>query len=100
MKLVLGIQWLCTLGNANWDFKQQKMEFLHGGRKVVLRGTKQQYVQMANTRKMQKVLTKPGQVAPAQLCLISSFVDSSMASLSAMTGNEQDSYLDHTAELD
>lgn len=96
MKLVLGIQWLCTLGNAIWDFKQLKMEFLHGG----MRGMKQQSVQMANKRKMQKVLTKPERAAPAQLCLISSFVDASMASLSAMTGNEQHSYPDHTAELD
>ncbi|GJR52082.1 retrotransposon-related protein [Tanacetum coccineum] len=39
--MVLGIQWLATLGNIQWNFKTLVMEFTYQDRKVVLRGTQQ-----------------------------------------------------------
>ena len=40
-ELVLGVQWLSTLGTIKWNFKELRMEFLFQGKKVVLRGTSQ-----------------------------------------------------------
>ncbi|KAL8167412.1 hypothetical protein V2J09_008911 [Rumex salicifolius] len=36
--LVLGIQWLTTVGPVQWDFMSMRMEFTHKGLKHVLRG--------------------------------------------------------------
>ncbi|GJX46228.1 glycoside hydrolase, catalytic domain-containing protein [Tanacetum coccineum] len=38
--MVLGIQWLSTLGNIQFNFQELRMEFKNKGRKVALRGTK------------------------------------------------------------
>lgn len=40
-EMVLGIQWLATLGDIKCNFQDLRMEFLYQGSKVVLRGTKQ-----------------------------------------------------------
>uniref|UniRef100_A0A2N9F9M7 Tf2-1-like SH3-like domain-containing protein n=1 Tax=Fagus sylvatica TaxID=28930 RepID=A0A2N9F9M7_FAGSY len=39
--IVLGTQWLSTLGMINWDFKNLMMGFMHEGRKVWLQGLKE-----------------------------------------------------------
>ena len=36
--MVLGVQWLETLGEIKWDFKQLRMEFEVNGKKHILRG--------------------------------------------------------------
>ncbi|GJQ93386.1 putative polyprotein [Tanacetum coccineum] len=38
-EMVLGIQWLYTLGTIQWNFKDLVMKFQYAGQKVVLRGT-------------------------------------------------------------
>ena len=38
--VVLGTQWLSTLGLISWDFKQLEMEFMYQGMKVWLQGIK------------------------------------------------------------
>uniref|UniRef100_A0A2N9G2Y4 Ty3 transposon capsid-like protein domain-containing protein n=1 Tax=Fagus sylvatica TaxID=28930 RepID=A0A2N9G2Y4_FAGSY len=38
--IVLGTQWLSTLGMINWDFKNLMMGFMHEGKKVWLQGLK------------------------------------------------------------
>ncbi|GKC88258.1 putative mitochondrial protein [Tanacetum coccineum] len=38
-EIVLGVQWLSTLGTIQWNFKDLVMKFLYEGQKVVLRGT-------------------------------------------------------------
>jgi hypothetical protein len=39
--IVLGTQWLSTLGMINWDFKNLMMGFMHEGNKVWLHGLKE-----------------------------------------------------------
>jgi hypothetical protein len=39
--IVLGTQWLSTLGMINWDFKNLMMGFMHEGNKVWLQGLKE-----------------------------------------------------------
>lgn len=39
-EMVLGIQWLATLGPILWDFEHQRMEFTLNDSKVVLRGSR------------------------------------------------------------
>ena len=39
--VVLGTQWLTTLGNIQWNFQFLTMEFCHKGHKVLLEGLKQ-----------------------------------------------------------
>ncbi|GJX87224.1 retrotransposable element Tf2 [Tanacetum coccineum] len=43
--MVLGIQWLSTLGSIKFDFKALKMKFQHNGKRVTLRGTKKPVLQ-------------------------------------------------------
>nr|KYP45064.1 TMV resistance protein N [Cajanus cajan] len=37
--MVLGIEWLITLGDITWNFEKLTMEFMVNGRRLVLRGT-------------------------------------------------------------
>ncbi|XP_077232454.1 uncharacterized protein LOC143869781 [Tasmannia lanceolata] len=65
--MVLGIQWLSTLGPIIWDFNQLQMEFSCNDRLHVLRGSKGGTVQLVDSNQMKKILRKPVQGAVAQL---------------------------------
>ncbi|GJW51736.1 retrotransposon-related protein [Tanacetum coccineum] len=39
--MVLGVQWLATLGDILWNFEKLTMEYKYKGRRVVLRGSQQ-----------------------------------------------------------
>ncbi|XP_071933714.1 uncharacterized protein [Coffea arabica] len=69
-EVVLGMQWLSTLGDVKWNFADLKMEFVQRGKKVVLRGSRQHPVQVVSKKQMQKLLNKPEQIESAQLCLV------------------------------
>nr|GEU73192.1 putative mitochondrial protein [Tanacetum cinerariifolium] len=53
-EMVLGIQWLSTLGNIQWNFHDLVMRFVYEGQKVFLRGTKQSELQWINGKQLQK----------------------------------------------
>ncbi|XP_074298103.1 uncharacterized protein LOC141628919 [Silene latifolia] len=53
-EMVLGIQWLASLGPVSWDFKELRMEFLYREKKVVLRGVKGGNCYWLNGEKMRK----------------------------------------------
>jgi len=44
-EMILGIQWLSTLGPILWDFDKLKMQFNYRGRTVVIQGNQQASVQ-------------------------------------------------------
>ncbi|KAG8386825.1 hypothetical protein BUALT_Bualt03G0189200 [Buddleja alternifolia] len=62
-EVVLGIQWLITLGDISWNFHQLRMEFQYEGKKVALRGMQPQSVKIIDKNKMQKCLHKPAQIS-------------------------------------
>lgn len=63
--LVLGIQWLSTMGTVKWDFKKLQMEFQHGGRFHFLRGMKDKGVRVVDGAQMAK-----SKCNAIQLCLM------------------------------
>lgn len=68
--MVLGIQWLATLGPVKWDFKNLCMEFVLNNKRHVLRGGRRDEVLLVGPEKMQKMLQKQPQGAVAQICML------------------------------
>lgn len=60
--VVLGIQWLITLGDIRWNFSQLKMEFQMGTKKISLRGSQPGSFKVIADVKMQKILNKTGKI--------------------------------------
>ena len=54
--MVLGIQWLSTLGTIKCDFKELKMQFKYNGKKIAIRGTTKSVVQWMEGKKQLKVM--------------------------------------------
>lgn len=65
--MVLGIQWLETLGSIKWDFKNLIMEFKLNSRKVVLNGIKQGSVREVRAKKFNRVCAQ--QIQITMLCV-------------------------------
>ncbi|GKV50520.1 hypothetical protein SLEP1_g57222 [Rubroshorea leprosula] len=66
--MVLGIQWLETLGDILWNFKTLRMEFAVNGQKYVLRGSSQVSLKMVGSKGMVRLLKKEGQASSIHLC--------------------------------
>ncbi|XP_026459273.1 uncharacterized protein LOC113359927 [Papaver somniferum] len=56
--VVLGVQWLETLGPITWDFKHLTMDFKRDGEHIRLEGDKKNKVKLANINSIQKLLNK------------------------------------------
>ncbi|KAK8951688.1 hypothetical protein KSP39_PZI004152 [Platanthera zijinensis] len=68
-EVVLGVQWLITLGMVHWDFKNLLMEFYSQGRKISLRGSQSTTGTWTKQQRMQKLLTKgSGQCSMMAVC--------------------------------
>lgn len=63
--LVLGVQWLSTLGPIIWDFTKSQMEFSIEGRRFVLRGAKQTSIKLINNKSSSHAVQQG-----AQLCFL------------------------------
>ncbi|KAL0329017.1 UNVERIFIED_CONTAM: Retrovirus-related Pol polyprotein from transposon [Sesamum radiatum] len=68
--VVLGVQWLVTLGDLNWNFHQLQMEFHVGDKKVSLRGMQPSSVKVMSKGKMRKILNEPAQIAMMHVVVI------------------------------
>ncbi|GJY42186.1 retrotransposon-related protein [Tanacetum coccineum] len=67
-EMVLGIQWLSTLGDIKCNFKQLKMEFIYNKRRMVLRGTSKASVQWMEGKRQDKEVVS---VENAELLMLS-----------------------------
>ena len=67
--MVLGVQWLETLGEIKWDFKQLRMEFVIEGKKHVLRGSfAKAKLKTISSRGVQKLISQGSECSMVQLC--------------------------------
>ncbi|CAL5428628.1 unnamed protein product [Camellia sinensis] len=65
--MVLGIQWLATLGPVKWDFKNLSMEFQLNDIRHVLRRGKKEELTVIGANKMKKIVQKQAQGVVAQV---------------------------------
>lgn len=56
--MVLGVQWLSTLGPVLWDFKELQMQFSVSGKKLLFIGDTTTDVRIVEAKKMQHLLYK------------------------------------------
>ncbi|KAF7140896.1 hypothetical protein RHSIM_Rhsim06G0107000 [Rhododendron simsii] len=68
--MVLGVQWLSTLGPVLWDFKNLQIQFSVFGKKLTLTGDLATDVRLVDAKKMQHLLNKQSPGMLAQLCSI------------------------------
>ncbi|GJR37812.1 RNA-directed DNA polymerase like protein [Tanacetum coccineum] len=59
--MVLGIQWLATLGDIKCNFKELRMEFKYNGKGVALKGTQKTNVEWMVTKATDKALKQMAQ---------------------------------------
>ncbi|GJU67579.1 hypothetical protein Tco_1253838 [Tanacetum coccineum] len=69
-EMVLGIQWLATLGKIQCDFKNLVMEFVVKGQRCILRGTTQSVLQWMQGRHVSSSLNQIGtEISSMAMCI-------------------------------
>ncbi|XP_076921524.1 uncharacterized protein LOC143582964 [Bidens hawaiensis] len=66
--MVLGVQWLLTLGNITWNFQNLTMQFNVDEKPFELKGLDSNLVIFCSANKLQDLLSHPTQIASFQLC--------------------------------
>jgi len=61
--MVLGVQWLETLGRISWEFKELEMKFKYNNQKVLLRGIREGSVRDVKAQKLRKLDDDQVQIA-------------------------------------
>ncbi|GKA44497.1 reverse transcriptase [Tanacetum coccineum] len=73
-EIILGIQWLSTLGDIKCNFKELRMEFMYKSKKMVLRGTPKSNSEWMSGNKQNKMERqgKQPEFSSMQLCVFPS----------------------------
>ncbi|CAJ2661631.1 unnamed protein product [Trifolium pratense] len=66
--LILGIQWLKSLGPILWDFEKLQMEFTTKGKKFVLRGAKVPSIKLVNNKSFAHAMQNGAEVCFLTIC--------------------------------
>lgn len=65
--MVLGVQWLITLGPILWDFSNLRMEFSLNGNKHILRGVTKTDCKLIKSSSLNKLIIKGPQISILQI---------------------------------
>jgi len=57
-EMILGVQWLITLGTILWDFEKLMMEFTYNGKKQIIRGSHKTTVEWMDSKELKKEIDK------------------------------------------
>ncbi|PKA49683.1 putative mitochondrial protein [Apostasia shenzhenica] len=68
--MILGMQWLTTLGSIQWNFQHLQMKFQYAGHRVVLKGSGKKYVWVMEGRKVKGETRSASLMVTPQLCSI------------------------------
>ncbi|PKI45685.1 hypothetical protein CRG98_034001 [Punica granatum] len=66
--IVFGVQWLSTLGDILWNFKELQMRFKLRGEDSLLKGSDMEELKTIDREQMEKLLLRKDQLAAIQLC--------------------------------
>nr|GEV27077.1 zinc finger, C3HC [Tanacetum cinerariifolium] len=85
-EMVLGIQWLATLGDIKCNFKQLRIEFVYKGKRMTLRGTPKPALQwMERKRQNKEVETVPH----AELLMLSVYLNTRLNLMSLQADSNE-----------
>ncbi|PKA49412.1 hypothetical protein AXF42_Ash016601 [Apostasia shenzhenica] len=68
--IILGAQWLTTLGPILWDFQQLVTEFQYQDHKILLRGSMKKYIKIIDEKKVKSSPQNSAILMTMQLCSI------------------------------
>ncbi|KAL4301768.1 hypothetical protein GQ457_10G007190 [Hibiscus cannabinus] len=78
--VVLGIQWLVTLGAIKWNFATMEMEFLQGEKMITLKGLHPKPLEWIESRECSRLLKSTGSVYTAAIWVLKAQVELKKAS--------------------
>ncbi|GKF30895.1 glycoside hydrolase, catalytic domain-containing protein, partial [Tanacetum coccineum] len=84
--MVLGIQWLSTLGDIKCNFKELKMEFVYNQNKIALRGTHKSVVQVVTGKKQLNAMVGTTQAELFMMCV---YPNTGLSLMSAKHNNQE-----------